>query len=354
MSARTYRPDDPNMGARVLWLEQVSEAAKVLSRSRVPNQFSGNKGASKISFEPEPSVVREPAFDLDAPHARSHLRSRTKVVLIGGLVSILSLVDLTAITTIGQSTFADAWQGLALDRTFELISRSPSPTPETFAKRAEPSSPRLVVEGARGAPGEPAPLGLRIRGDAKGAMVHIKGLMPGMELSTWYDVDSDAWQISAADLDYAWVAPPKGFVGSADLIAELRLSNDKIADRRAIHLEWMAPISPEPARPEPDRESIPQLQPERQDVQPQRIIDPPHLAFLPLPQDVPQSTGAKGITVESRAEPEITNSTCYASASAVRQDHPEAWPSWTLRALGHEGTKCWYPTTRTLAHAHPK
>src|SRR6516162_7559616 len=118
MSAPTYRPDDPNMGARVFWLEQVSEAAKVLSRSQVPNQFSGNTVASKISFEPEPSVVRGPAFDLDAPHARSHLRSRTKVVLIGGLVSILSLVDLTAITTIGQSTFADAWQGLALDRTF--------------------------------------------------------------------------------------------------------------------------------------------------------------------------------------------------------------------------------------------
>src|SRR5215472_1376092 len=115
-----------------------------------------------------------------------------------------------------------------------------------------------------------------------------------------------------------------------------------------------APISPAPARPEPDRESIPQLQPERQDVQPQRTIDPPHVAFLPLPQGVPQSTGAKGITVESGAEPEITNSTCYASASAVRQDHPEEWPSWTLRALGHEGTKCWYPTTRTLAHAHPK
>jgi hypothetical protein len=36
-------------------------------------------------------------------------------------------------------------------------------------------------------------------------------------------------------------------------------------------------------------------------------------------------------------------STCFPSASAVRQEHPEAWPSWTLRATGHEGTKCWYP-----------
>jgi hypothetical protein len=39
-------------------------------------------------------------------------------------------------------------------------------------------------------------------------------------------------------------------------------------------------------------------------------------------------------------------STCFPSASAVRQEHPEAWPSWTLRGPGHEGTKCWYPATR--------
>ena len=48
MSARTYRPDDSNMGARVFWLEQVSEAANVLSRSRVPNQFSGKKVPQKF------------------------------------------------------------------------------------------------------------------------------------------------------------------------------------------------------------------------------------------------------------------------------------------------------------------
>jgi hypothetical protein len=78
-----------------------------------------------------------------------------------------------------------------------------------------------------------------------------------------------------------------------------------------------------------------------------------HLALL-VKQNVHGATGAKGITVEGRVEPEITNSTCFASPSAVRQDHPDAWPSWTLRALGHEGTKCWYPTTRTLAHDHPK
>jgi len=218
-------------------------------------------------------------------------------------------------------------------------------TSATHAIQNDPGTPKLIVQSSRGVSGEPAPIGLALRGAANDAVVLIRGLVPGMELSTGGAVSGDTWQLSAADLPHAWIAPPEGFVGSADLVAELRLSNDKIADRRAIHLEWMTPISPAPARPELDRESIPQLQPDRQDVQPQRIIDTPH---------VPQSTGAKGITVESRVEPEITNSTCFASASAVRQDHPEAWPSWTLRVLGHEGTKCWYPTTRTLAHDHPK
>jgi hypothetical protein len=41
--------------------------------------------------------------------------------------------------------------------------------------------------------------------------------------------------------------------------------------------------------------------------------------------------------------------TCYPSAFAVRQDHPAAWPSWTLRAPGHEGTRCWYAKRRAVA-----
>ncbi len=45
-------------------------------------------------------------------------------------------------------------------------------------------------------------------------------------------------------------------------------------------------------------------------------------------------------------------STCLPSASAVRENHPGAWPSWTLRALGHEGTRCWYAGTRATTHDH--
>jgi hypothetical protein len=46
------------------------------------------------------------------------------------------------------------------------------------------------------------------------------------------------------------------------------------------------------------------------------------------------------------------DSTCFPSASAVRLEHPGGWPSWTLRAPGHEGVRCWYVATRTAAHDH--
>jgi len=45
-------------------------------------------------------------------------------------------------------------------------------------------------------------------------------------------------------------------------------------------------------------------------------------------------------------------STCFPSASAVRENHPGAWPSWTFRAHGHESTRCWYAATRMTAHRH--
>jgi hypothetical protein len=37
---------------------------------------------------------------------------------------------------------------------------------------------------------------------------------------------------------------------------------------------------------------------------------------------------------------------CFPSSSAVLQNHPEGWPTWTLRAPGHEGTMCWYAAAR--------
>ena len=336
-------PDDPDVRFHAAWLAQLSEGADGLVSKQVPKHDGGNTSVSAISSNPAVRLVGHDVPPLQLPLGR---RSGLIVIVLIGLVFALALAAVSAIPQ--HLWLSENWHQLTDDRTMGLTWSEPS-TSATHAIQSDPSTPKLIVQSSRGVSGEPAPIALALRGAAYDAVVLIRGLVPGMELSAGGAVSGDTWQLSPTDLPYAWIAPPDGFVGSADLVAELRLSNGKIVDRQAMHIEWMTPVSPAPARSEFDT----QLQP-RQDVQPQRITDAPHVAFLPLPQVVPQSSVAKGITVESRAEPGIANSTCFASAAAVRQHHPEAWPSWTLRAFGHEGTKCWYPTARTLAHDHPK
>jgi hypothetical protein len=170
----------------------------------------------------------------DVPLApQSHFWSRPGFVVAGLFASILAFAGVIAVA---QFPFADRGRQLAIG--------------------AEPTIPQLVVQSSHGISGEPAPLGLGVQGAAEGAVVLIRGLVPGMDLSTGGSVGGDVWQLSAKDLHYAWIAPPEGFVGSAELIAELRLSNDKIADRKAIHLEWITPISPTSEERQLDREEI--------------------------------------------------------------------------------------------------
>src|SRR5580704_8895385 len=60
------------------------------------------------------------------------------------------------------------------------------------------------------------------------------------------------------------------------------------------------------------------------------------MIFIPCPVAVALCASLVGV----QASP------CLSSASAVRQEYPGAWPSWTLRAPGHKGARCWYPATR--------
>jgi hypothetical protein len=46
------------------------------------------------------------------------------------------------------------------------------------------------------------------------------------------------------------------------------------------------------------------------------------------------------------------DASCLPSASAVLQNHPGVWPSWTMRAPGHEGTQCWYAAVRPRVSNH--
>ncbi len=294
MGAPTDRPEDPNIGARAVWLRQVSEAASALAATQVPEQLSGGARPSKISVgstidaravwlgqvseaasalaaaqvpeqlsgSPRPpkisvgtSITVTPArvvlLDPDVPPP-SRLRGRSRLTVVCGLVGVILAVAIAAVIAIGQFSLAEIWRQLAIDRTIELASSSARPAPA----RAEPAIPRLIVQSSRAMSGEPVPLGLALQGPAEGAVVIITGLVPGMELSTGGAVGADAWRVPATDLSDAWISPPESFVGSTDLVAELRWPDNKIADRQTIHVEWVPPVSPAPAQRQLDREEI--------------------------------------------------------------------------------------------------
>jgi hypothetical protein len=46
------------------------------------------------------------------------------------------------------------------------------------------------------------------------------------------------------------------------------------------------------------------------------------------------------------------DASCFPSASAFLQKHPGAWPSWTQKAPGHEGTMCWHAAARPSGSDH--
>jgi hypothetical protein len=58
------------------------------------------------------------------------------------------------------------------------------------------------------------------------------------------------------------------------------------------------------------------------------------------PQALPER---KPLSVVSGHDP-----SCLPSASAVLQNHPGAWPQWTLNVPGHKGTVCWYAAARPI------
>jgi hypothetical protein len=233
MSAPT-EPVDPDFHLHTAWLAQVSEPAGAPVNKQTPSQ-GGNTSASTSSLELVDRVAEQDA----ALTLRSGLWRRSAVVGISLMGFILALALPLVISITRHLSLPENWR---------------EPAAATLAVRNEPDTPKLLVQSSPGISGEPAPIGLTLQGGrADGAVVIIRGLLPGMELSAGSAVAPDTWQLSASNLQYAWVAPPKDFVGSADLVAELRLPNAQTADRQTIRLEWTRPAASSEPEPEPER-----------------------------------------------------------------------------------------------------
>ena len=264
MSGSSDSSDDPKIGPRAVRLGQVWEAANMLSAAAQVSKHVGGNTRHSANGYGSLAPLRDRFLRADVPPP-SHPRSRSRLVVVCCLVGLILAIAISSVIVFGQLRVADIWHQPADDHSWTQLNRAASALP------AEQAILRLIVQSARGMTGEPVPLGLAIYGPAEGAIVIITGLLAGMEVSTGVEVGAHRWELLPEDVGYAFIAPPENFVGSADLVAELRLADDKIVDRQPIYLEWVPP-SPPALASERDLEKVaapssPSLAPEPVDRQ---------------------------------------------------------------------------------------
>ncbi len=249
VSAESADPDFPQQAA---WLTEVSKLAGPSDTDQRNTQIDSSGRPSTTSSE---SLHRLRKQDTGFPIVSR--RGRNSNLFTISLVGFTLLALIPVIILIPQHLSVLESRGkLTSDRPIELPPRESLPSAAHTVSK-EPEKPKLNVEGSRGAPGEPTPIGVTVQGDVRGAVVNIRGLLPGMELSTGHALGPDSWELSASDLQYAWVAPPQDFTGSVDLFVELRLPNAQVTDRETIHLEWMRPPTRSELETEPERIASP-------------------------------------------------------------------------------------------------
>jgi hypothetical protein len=233
---------EATIDARANCLARVSEAARTLAATHGQEQFRDATSRSclgatilidRVPLVPERDRWLGPVI---SPARSWQFRSKSTLAAVVGLVGIMAAAAVANIIPIGQFPSLDFWRQTAFDRN-ELASWS---APRVLSSvHAEPATARLIVQSSRETSGKPKRLGLALQGQPEGAVVTITGLVSGMELSDGEPIGATAWRLPATDLGDIWIGPPDNFVGSIDLVVELRLPDDRVVDRQAVHLEWL-------------------------------------------------------------------------------------------------------------------
>ena len=147
--------------------------------------------------------------------------------------------------------------------------------------------PRLLLRDDRGETNEILPVGIEIDGNRAGVGIVLSGLAPDSQLSTGSPLGVSGWRLDADQLEGLQIRPPRDYVGAMNLMVDLRLSGDRLADSKGLRLEWVARpqiqpaavVAPAAAPPA----TSPQAPPAEPQTQPQTAalhLDPAEIAIL--------------------------------------------------------------------------
>jgi hypothetical protein len=98
---------------------------------------------------------------------------------------------------------------------------------------------RLVVESQKAFANEPLPIGILIKDALGGETVTVVSLAEGTEVSLGTSLGLAGWLVSARDLDKAFIAAPKDFVGTMHATVKLHSAAGQLLDSQVIRFEWI-------------------------------------------------------------------------------------------------------------------
>jgi hypothetical protein len=100
--------------------------------------------------------------------------------------------------------------------------------------------PRLLLRDDRGDTNQILPVGIEIDGNRAGVGIVLSGLAPESQLSAGSALGASGWRLDADQLEGLQIRPPRDFVGAMNLMVDLRLPGDRLADSKGLRLEWVA------------------------------------------------------------------------------------------------------------------
>ena len=162
--------------------------------------------------------------------------------LSGQLALAIPTAAITAFVVLWA--FTTAWTPGPSGRTAD---RDSGPTqvaaePGTQGTKERPISPRArlaILPAPSGMVDDAIPLAVSLAGANGSASLLISGLPAGSTISTGRPLEAGNWRLPASELSNAAIRPPRGFVGAINLMVELRLADDTVADRQSLRLMWV-------------------------------------------------------------------------------------------------------------------
>ena len=185
----------------------------------------------------EPDIVAEPR---DIARQRSRNRSIVQFSMYFGLAALVSygIIEMTA--SYGQRPVATAPRA---SDTSGAVSHNAT---------TRLGIARIAVEDRQASIDEPLPLKIALQGAAGDEDIVLTGLAEGTRLSAGEPLGPTGWRLPVRDLRDVVTHAPPAFVGTVDVLVELRSPDNAPIDMQVARLEWVAKPSARSAEPKPE------------------------------------------------------------------------------------------------------